>query len=102
MNNNKINDINDDNELTDWQQLMIEQMGGMIDVIKAYKNSGMYFPLFTDDYFEALRRLAWLGMSLMPHVIQEYNVSVELPEIYPILENETYWAKINPKKRESK
>lgn len=89
--------IDENNELTDWQQQMIEELGGLIDVLRAYKKFGINFPLFTDNYFEALRRLAWLGMNLMPHAINEYNLSIQLPEIYPIFEEGVYWAKINPK-----
>jgi hypothetical protein len=87
----------DENEYTEWQQQMIAQMGRNIDVLQAYPKFGMVFPLLTDDYFEALSRLSWLGMYLMPIAIRDFKLSLQLPEIFPIFENGEYWVKINPK-----
>ena len=89
-------------QLEDWQQVMIDEFYRNVPFLKAHRQSpfGIQLPLFTDRLPDALIRLSWFGMHVASAAIIQDKLVLELPDPMPVLEDGQYWLLMNPPKKE--
>jgi len=79
--------------MEDWQQRIVNEMGGMIDILLHHRGSGCYCPLYTIEEDEATDRLKWVESEIIP-VMLNYKLYLKLDESDPVYENDMYWGKL--------